>query len=156
MADWLTRDQRHRNMAAIRSSGTAPERRLREVLRLAFPRRQIRDHPDLPGRPDYYLPGLRLAVFADGCFWHSCPSHGHLPDEHRSYWEPKLTRTQERDAMSDAELLRLGIRPVRVWEHDLTAKGLHDAVTQVLLSQDLPPVRVSRQHELGPSQPSKH
>ena len=67
-------------MAAIRSAGTSPERRLRAALRTMFPRRRIVERPDdLPGRPDFYLPGLKLAIFADGCFWHRCPTHGRVP-----------------------------------------------------------------------------
>jgi hypothetical protein len=40
MADWLTAEQRSRNMAAIRSSGTSPERRLGVALRTLFPSRR--------------------------------------------------------------------------------------------------------------------
>jgi G:T-mismatch repair DNA endonuclease (very short patch repair protein) len=56
MADWLTAEQRSRNMAAIRSSGTSPERRLGVALRTLFPSpRIVEGARDLPGRPDYYL-----------------------------------------------------------------------------------------------------
>ena len=131
MADWLTPEQRHRNMVAIRSSGTSIELRLRQALRGAFPGRQIRDHPNLPGRPDYYLPALRLAVFADGCFWHSSPEHGHIPQNNRLYWTTKLRRTASRDKTADSNLNRLGIQSLRVWEHDLTTKRLADTVAQL-------------------------
>ena len=60
MPDWLTKEQRSRNMAAIRSQGTKPEARLGLALRSAFPRRKIVERPLLPGRPDFYMPGLRL------------------------------------------------------------------------------------------------
>ena len=26
--------------------------------------------------PDIVMPGRRLAIFVDGCFWHGCPKHG--------------------------------------------------------------------------------
>lgn len=107
-------------MAAIRSNGTSPERRLGELLKSLFPRRKIVERPmELPGRPDYYLPGLKLAVFADGCFWHGCPKHGHVPEDNRTYWEPKLLRNHARDRAATRELRRQGIRALRVWEHDL-------------------------------------
>ena len=32
----------------------------------------------------------RVAVFVDGCFWHSCPEHGNLPKANREWWRAKL------------------------------------------------------------------
>jgi len=127
MSDWLTKEQRTRNMAAIRSSGTSPEKRLRELLSEFFPRRRIdARRSDLPGRPDYYLPGLRLAVFADGCFWHSCPKHGRVPGDNDHYWRPKLQGNRNHDRQATAALRRQGVRVVRIWEHELR-KGAVDA-----------------------------
>lgn len=120
MPDWLTREQRSRNMAAIRSRGTSPERLLGELLRAEFPRRKVVTHPSsLPGRPDFFLPGLRLALFADGCFWHGCPIHGRVPGDNRAYWEPKLARNRARDRKAVRELRRQDVRVLRVWEHHL-------------------------------------
>jgi DNA mismatch endonuclease (patch repair protein) len=123
MADWLTPEQRSRNMAAIRSAGTSAERRLAAVLRTLFPRRRIIERTkDLPGRPDFYLPGLKLAIFADGCFWHGCPKHGRLPGDNPDYWRPKLARNAARDRAAVRALRAQGIRTVRIWEHDLEVK----------------------------------
>ena len=141
MADWLTREQRSRNMAAIRSSGTSPERRLGTALRLLFPRRRLVQQPGLPGRPDYYLPGLRLAIFADGCFWHRCPEHGRMPEDNRGYWEPKLARNAARDQMAQLELRRMGIRPIRFWEHELRAKSIEAAMRRVRRAARQPKLR---------------
>lgn len=120
MPDWLTKEQRSRNMSAIRSGGTKPERVLGELLRQTYPRRKIVERPThLPGKPDYFLPGLRLAVFADGCFWHGCPVHGRQPDDNAAYWGPKLARNKARDRQATSELRRIGVGSVRIWEHDL-------------------------------------
>ncbi len=113
MPDWLTAEQRSRNMAAIRPSGTSPEARLSAALKLTFSRRKIVERAlELPGKPDFYFPGFRLAIFADGCFWHGCPEHGRMPDDNRSYWEPKLARNQARDREADGALRKAGIRPL--------------------------------------------
>ena len=119
MADWLTVEQRSRNMAAIRSSGTKPEAKLGLLLRAMFPRRKIADHPALVGKPDYSLPGLRLVVFADGCFWHGCRTHGRIPEDNRDYWEPKIKRNQARGRRVVRELRQQGFTVVRVWDHEL-------------------------------------
>lgn len=119
-------------MAAIRSRGTSPELRLATALRTLFPRRRILEHTrDLPGKPDFYLPGLRLAIFVDGCFWHGCPTHGRTPEDNRGYWEPKLLRNVARDREAVIALRRLGIRPVRLWEHELRWKTIQGAVRRV-------------------------
>lgn len=124
MADWLTAEQRSRNMAAIRSRGTKPELMMAEMLASLFPRRKVIEHPDLPGRPDFLLPGLKLAVFADGCFWHGCPKHGRRPEDNRDYWGPKLDRNRKRDRQSVRKLRAAGLKAVRVWEHELREETL--------------------------------
>lgn len=139
MPDWLTPEQRSRNMAAIRSSGTSPEDRLLAALRVAFPRRKVVEGPrEVPGRPDFYLPGLRLAIFADGCFWHGCPEHGRTPDDNRSYWEPKLARNRARDLEVDRALRQAGIRPVRLWEHELKKNTIDAGIRRVVRAAGRP------------------
>lgn len=122
MADRLSPEQRSFNMSRIRASGTSPERRLGELLRTLFPEEEIEKRPALPGKPDFFLPRLGLAVFADGCFWHGCPKHYRLPENNRPYWQEKLRRNQARDRAAGRALRAMGLRPVRVWEHEL-AKG---------------------------------
>jgi|GEM_PF-671402 len=120
MPDAHTEEQRRYNMSRIRSTGTTPERRLGELLRLMFPDEELVEHPkDLHGKPDFWLPGLRLALFSDGCFFHKCPKHFIMPENNRPYWEPKLARNRARDRQADVALKAQGIKPIRIWEHDL-------------------------------------
>ena len=125
MADIFPPKKRSEIMARIRSSGMKPERLLGQLLReLLPPGEEIVERPtDLPGRPDFYIPRLRLAVFADGCFFHGCPKHLRMPSSNREYWEKKIQRNIERDRHVRRELRRLGIRCVRVWEHELKGSG---------------------------------
>ena len=69
-------------------------------------------------RPDLAFPGPKVAVFVDGCFWHSCPLHGNTPGTNRDYWEPKLRGNRERDGSVTEALVAEGWVVVRVWEHD--------------------------------------
>lgn len=109
--------QRSKLMARIRSTGTRPEILLRRALWRAGLR--FRLQPRLPGKPDLAFPGARIAVFVDGCFWHGCPLHGHIPKSNQGYWKPKLARNQKRDQQINATLLKLGWMPLRVWEHEV-------------------------------------
>jgi DNA mismatch endonuclease (patch repair protein) len=64
------------------------------------------------------FPRHRVAVFVDGCFWHSCPDHGTAPSTNSEYWRAKLARNLERDAMNNEALARAGWKVLRIWEHE--------------------------------------
>ena len=70
-------------------------------------------------RADIAFTKQSIAIFIDGCFWHSCPHHLHLPKANGDYWIPKLTRNVERDAEVTAVLRGLGWTVLRFWEHEL-------------------------------------
>jgi DNA mismatch endonuclease (patch repair protein) len=61
---------------------------------------------------------VRIAVFVDGCFWHSCPEHASYPKSNAELWEEKLARNQARDKETDRLLIDAGWLPIRVWEHE--------------------------------------
>ena len=114
-------------MRANRRRDTAPERRLRSALH----RRGWRFRVDLPMeaagrrvRPDIVFTRRRVAVFVDGCFWHSCPEHGQRPRANASYWEPKLRRNMERDHADTDSLERSGWIVIRLWEHESACDAL--------------------------------
>jgi DNA mismatch endonuclease (patch repair protein) len=65
------------------------------------------------------MPGRRLAVFVDGCFWHGCPEHGRKTEftgPNSALWEEKMQRNAERDRRSTALAQESGWNVVRVWE----------------------------------------
>jgi DNA mismatch endonuclease (patch repair protein) len=72
----------------------------------------------LPGTPDIALTKARIAVFVDGCFWHSCPEHGTSPKNNSTWWASKLAGNVERDRRKDVQLEELGWIPIHVWEHE--------------------------------------
>lgn len=73
----------------------------------------------LPGKPDFYFPKKRLAIFVDGCFWHGCRDCGHVPKTNSKFWALKIQRNIERDANNAKLLKSQRIRVVRLWEHQL-------------------------------------
>lgn len=81
-------------------------------------------HPvDIVGKPDFFFPTERLAVFVDGCFWHGCPNCGHVPSQNRLFWAAKIARNRERDTLKNRQLRVLGIGVQRFWECELKARG---------------------------------
>lgn len=118
-----------RIMRANRKVGTQPEIRLRSALHrkgLRFRKDFVIEADGLRVRPDVTFPRRRVAVFLDGCFWHSCPAHGSVPGSNAGYWTPKLRRNVERDTRVDAALMSAGWNVIRIWEHEL--RGNPDAV----------------------------
>lgn len=69
-------------------------------------------------RVDIVFPRRRVAVFVDGCFWHSCPTHRTIPKASRDWWVAKLAANEARDRATDAELEEAGWTVLRLWEHE--------------------------------------
>lgn len=83
------------------------------------------------GRPDLVFPSEKVAVFVDGCFWHSCPEHATIPKQNRQWWFEKLQRNVERDRRHTEELNSAGWSVLRFWEHEepsSTADAVEEAV----------------------------
>jgi DNA mismatch endonuclease (patch repair protein) len=104
-------------MAAIRSKNTKPELALRRALwrrglrfRLYYGKEKI----------DIAFPSKKVAIFVDGCFWHSCPAHSHVPKSNEEYWLPKLKKNIERDKAKEERLKQEGWKVIRLWEHELS------------------------------------
>lgn len=96
---------------------TKPEMALRLELHRLGLRYVLNGHP-LPGSPDVVFTRRRIALFVDGCFWHSCPQHGAQPKANADWWARKLAGNVARDRRVDGLLDELGWKVVRVWEHE--------------------------------------
>lgn len=107
-------------MQAIRRRDTRPELALRKALHAAGYRYRCDYRIDVEGmraRPDIAFTRAKVAVFVDGCFWHSCPEHGRTPRANPDYWAPKLERNRARDRANTRTLETAGWLVLRIWEH---------------------------------------
>lgn len=132
-------------MAAIRSSGTKPEERLEVLLKSAYPRRKLVAHPQgLEGKPDFFIPSLKLVLFADGCYWHGCSRHGRVPEDNRTYWENKFARNKRRDRAVTRLLRSQGYIVLRLWDHDLRgdAGSARSKLKRVVKNNGLPGIAI--------------
>lgn len=112
---------RQAQLQGNRRKNTRPELELRSLLHRAGLRFRVdarigtgRSAP----RPDVVFGPAKVAVFVDGCFWHSCPDHKSVPSVNQDYWLPKLERNVERDRENTQALEALGWTVIRVWEHE--------------------------------------
>ncbi|MFF0903449.1 UNVERIFIED_CONTAM: very short patch repair endonuclease [Kocuria sp. CPCC 205316] len=121
-------------MSRQRRRDTAPEICLRRELH----RRGLRYRVDakLPGMPrrraDVLFTRRRIAVFVDGCFWHSCPLHGTSPQTNGEWWRTKLAGNVARDRDTDQRLEDFGWTVLRFWEHEdmVVAAGIVESAAR--------------------------
>lgn len=124
-----------RHLRGRRSRDTAPELALRSALHRLGAR--FRLHRRLGGscQPDLVLPARRVAVWVDGCFFHSCPAHGRtrpFTGPNAALWTEKLARVRERDRIAAGTAEGLGWTVVRVWECAVAADA--DLVAREVLA----------------------
>jgi len=106
-------------MQGQRRTDTEPELRIRKELWRRGRRYRVNFRiPNERGSIDVAFTRKRVAVFIDGCFWHSCPIHGTIPKSNREWWQAKLSANRARDLHYDEVLRQAGWRVIRVWEHE--------------------------------------
>lgn len=116
MVDRISEEARSRIMSAIRSKNTKPELNLRKALWSEGMRFRIHYGKE---KIDIAFPSKKLAIFVDGCFWHGCPKHSHIPKTNKEYWVPKLKKNIERSKAKDERLKANGWNVLHFWEHEL-------------------------------------
>lgn len=135
MTDRISTQARSLLMGRIKGKNTGPEKTLAKLLRIRAI--SFRQHgKKLPGRPDFYFPLNRVAVFVDGDFWHGW----RFPTwsaKLKPFWHKKITDNRMRDRRVNTSLRRLGWRVIRVWEHQLERSA--EKVTKRILNALRPP-----------------
>lgn len=109
-----------RRMAVQARRDTLPEVQVRRLLHASGLRYRV--NLPVPGRSrrtiDIAFTRRKLAIFIDGCFWHSCPEHRTSPRANNAWWAHKLESNVLRDADTTTHLKSLGWTVLRFWEHE--------------------------------------
>lgn len=120
-------------MATTKRRDTGPELALRSALHQMglrfFVDRAVMGNRR---RVDIVFPTERVAVFVDGCFWHSCPIHGTTPRQNRDWWVSKLEANRARDTDTDRLLRNGGWTVIRFFEHDDATLAAETVFNQVM------------------------
>jgi DNA mismatch endonuclease (patch repair protein) len=133
MTDIVSSAKRREMMAGIRGVNTRPEIAVRRLL-FSLGYRFRLHRRDLPGSPDIVMPGRRVAIFVQGCFWHlhaGC-KYSKMPTTRADFWKEKLERNAQRDRGTTARLLDLGWRVLCVWECSTRAPRASAKLTEAL------------------------
>lgn len=118
MADKISKEDRSKNMRAVRSKNTLMENKVStELWKRGY--RFRRNVKDLEGKPDIAIKKYKVAIFLDSCFWHGCSIHGEIPKTNVEFWTKKINRNKQRDLEVDRYYQNLGWKTLRIWEHDV-------------------------------------
>ena len=115
--DYLTKEQRHKNMAANKGKGTKLELLFGKLLWNAGVRYRKND-TSVFGKPDFVIKGHKIAIFCDGEFWHGkdWEDRKQRLKRNREYWIEKIEENMKRDKRNDALLEADGWYVIHFWE----------------------------------------
>lgn len=122
--DVHTKEQRSRNMRAIRSTNTKMEVVLAKAL-WARGYRYRKNNKRVFGRPDLTLNRYKLAIFVDSEFFHGKDwiNSKFIIKSRRDFWWKKIEGNMERDILVNKQLKDIGWTVLRFWskevEHNL-------------------------------------
>jgi DNA mismatch endonuclease, patch repair protein len=123
-------------MRVVRSRDTTAEINVRKALHAKGLRYSVDCAVlhDRRRRADIAFRRLRIAVFVDGCFWHSCPRHSSQPKSNCEWWTKKLAANRRRDADTNRRLRRAGWLVIRIWEHEPPSRAA-DLIASVVMER---------------------
>lgn len=125
-------DAKRALMARFRSKNTKPELIVRRLLHSLGYRFRLHRR-DLPGKPDIVLPGISVAIFVHGCFWHhheGCPI-ARVPSSRSEFWRAKFRYNRERDERNAISLSAAGWIVITIWECDVQKPNLIERLLQL-------------------------
>lgn len=121
--DKLTKEQRKKNMQAIKSSGSKIETALAKGLWVLGYRYRKNDKT-IYGKPDLTFKKYKIAIFVDSEFWHGkdweLKKHDHKSN--KDFWFTKIERNIERDKEVNERLLKDGWKVLRFWGKEIEKK----------------------------------
>lgn len=146
MADIKSREERSRNMAAIRGKNTKPEQFIcHELFKRGFRYRKNVNY--IEGHPDLFLRKYNTAIFIHGCFWHrheNC-KYAYVPKTRTDFWKSKFEANIKRDRYVQNVLKKQGIKSLIIWECTIKhmtkdaqyQEKILDSIEQFLSSEEL-------------------
>ena len=124
--DKLTKEQRRKNMQAVKSKGSKIEIMLaKEMWKKGL--RYRKNDKSVIGKPDFTFKKYKIAVFCDSEFWHG-KDWKKKKLEHKSnikFWHQKIERNIQRDREVNEELLKNGWQVIRFWGKDIEKELLN-------------------------------
>lgn len=131
--DCMTKEQRSKNMRAIKSKDTKIEVLLRKTLWHQGIRYR-KNFKVCSCHPDIVITKYKIAIFCDDDFWHGKESK-YTVKTNAKFWNEKIKRNIERDLDNTIELRDNGWIVLRFWESDIK-KDIKKCVDEIIASID--------------------
>src|SRR5688572_19499493 len=118
--DKHSKEQRSKNMRAIRSSGSEIEILMTKALSSRGFRFGRNDKTVL-GKPDFSFKSIKVAIFCDSSFWHgrNWEKAKKCIRTNREFWLKKIEGNIKRDKFVTKELRKQGWHVIRFWDADI-------------------------------------
>jgi len=129
--DKLTKEQRRKNMQAVKNKDSKIELTLRSVLwRKGY--RYRKNYTKLAGKPDIVIPKYKLAIFCDSEFWHGYNWEIKKKEikTNKEFWFNKIEANMERDKKVNKILKDDGWKVIRFWGKDIL-KDTEDCIIKI-------------------------
>lgn len=130
--DKLTKEQRHKNMVAVKNKDSNIELVLRKIL-WDNGYRYRKNYSKVYGKPDIVFIGKKVAVFCDSEFWHgySWKENKDKIHSNKDFWIKKIERNMERDEEVNKKLENEGWTVLRFWGKEIT-KNLRECFEKIV------------------------
>ena len=118
--DRLTREQRHKNMQAVKNKDSKIELMLRTALwNKGY--RYRKNYAKLEGKPDIVLTKYKVAIFCDSEFWHGYNWKVRKYDikSNKEFWIKKIEGNIKRDKEVNKILKKQGWKVIRFWGKEI-------------------------------------
>jgi len=135
--DRLSKEQRRKNMQAVKSSGSKIEIAFAKAL-WAKGIRYRKNVKDIIGKPDIAIKKYKIAVFIDSEFWHG-KNWKEKKKEHKSntvFWHKKIEGNIKRDKVVNCKLRKAGWIVIRFWGKQIE-KNLNSCInkTEIIINE---------------------
>jgi DNA mismatch endonuclease (patch repair protein) len=129
--DVLTKEQRRKNMQAIRSKGTKDEVLLAKAL-WQHGHRYRKNDKTVYGKPDLTFKRCKLAVFVDSEYFHGkdWEAEKYRIKTNRDFWWVKIESNIKRDKQVNEELEKQGWKVLRFWSREIR-KNLASCINKI-------------------------
>ncbi|MBN1118813.1 MAG: very short patch repair endonuclease [Bacteroidales bacterium] len=118
--DVLTKEQRQKNMKAIKSKGTKIEELLGKAL-WSKGLRYRKNNKGVYGKPDFTFKKYKIAIFCDSEYFHGkdWETQKHRIKTNTEFWHKKIEGNIERDKLVNETLLKNGWQVIRFWGEEI-------------------------------------
>lgn len=118
--DKLTKEQRRKNMQAVKSHGSKIELALsKELWKRGYHYRK--NDKTVFGKPDLTFKKYKLAIFVDSEFWHGKNWSKRKFDHktNKEFWHTKIERNIKRDKEVNKHLTKSNWKVLRFWGNEI-------------------------------------